>query len=215
MEIINNFLLQSRILPVVTFKDSEDAIPTANALIDGGINAIEVTYRSSSASESIKKIKKQFPNMMVAAGTIKTNCQLQEAVESGADLIVSPHIDSKLIEIAKMINIPFIPGIQTATEIEMAEKLGLNLVKFFPAEYAGGTDIIKAWSSVFPKIKLLPTGGISISNMNEYLSQSNVLCVGGSWITNAELIENKSFSKIEELAKKSLGKVNATKVQYS
>ncbi len=208
MNKISEILYNTSILPVVTIDDELNAVPVAESLIEGGINIIEIAFRSDAAAGSIKRVKSNFPNMIIGAGTVKTPGQMELALKNGADFVVSPHLDSNLIKHAKKLNSLCIPGIQTATEIEMAEELGLKIVKFFPAAYAGGTNMIKAWGSVFPNVKFIPTGGITLDTMNKYLQLDNVLCVGGSWIASEALINNKSFIDIKENASEAINKKN-------
>ncbi len=194
----------SPIVPVVVIEDIKDAVPLAQSLIEGGIPIIEVTLRSSCALEAIELIAKNVPKMRVGAGTILNPTQLEQAQNRGAEFLISPGLTIKLLEHAKKKDMPLIPGVSSSSEVMQALELGYSALKFFPAEYCGGVKLLNAFNGPFKGVKFCPTGGISIDNMHSYLNLENVLCVGGSWLTPKNLIQNKEWDKITEICKRAL-----------
>ncbi|GAA9197652.1 bifunctional 4-hydroxy-2-oxoglutarate aldolase/2-dehydro-3-deoxy-phosphogluconate aldolase [Helicobacter pylori] len=194
----------SPIVPVVVIENIKDAVPLAQSLVEGGIQIIEVTLRSSCALEAIELIAKNVSKMRVGAGTILNPTQLEQAQNRGAEFLISPGLTIKLLEHAKKKDMPLIPGVSSSSEVMQALELGYSALKFFPAEYCGGVKLLNAFNGPFKGVKFCPTGGISIDNMHSYLSLENVLCVGGSWLTPKHLIQNKEWDKITEICKRSL-----------
>ncbi|GAA6983117.1 bifunctional 4-hydroxy-2-oxoglutarate aldolase/2-dehydro-3-deoxy-phosphogluconate aldolase [Helicobacter pylori] len=194
----------SPIVPVVVIENIKDAVPLAQSLIEGGIHIIEVTLRSSCALEAIELITKNVPKMRVGVGTILNPTQLEQAQNRGAEFLISPGLTIKLLEYAKKKDMPLIPGVSSSSEVMQALELGYNALKFFPAEYCGGVKLLNAFNGPFKGVKFCPTGGISADNMHSYLNLENVLCVGGSWLTPKNLIQNKEWDKITEICKRSL-----------
>ncbi len=194
----------SPIVPVVVIENIKDAVPLAQSLIEGGIHIIEVTLRSSCALEAIELIAKNVPKMRVGAGTILNPTQLEQAQNRGAEFLISPGLTIKLLEYAKKKDMPLIPGVSSSSEVMQALELGYSALKFFPAEYCGGVKLLNAFNGPFKEVKFCPTGGISADNMRSYLNLENVLCVGGSWLTPKNLIQNKEWDKITEICKRSL-----------
>ncbi len=194
----------SPIVPVVVIENIKDAVPLAQSLIEGGIHIIEVTLRSSCALEAIELIAKNVPKMRVGAGTILNPTQLEQAQNRGAEFLISPGLTIKLLEHAKKKDMPLIPGVSSSSEVMQALELGYSALKFFPAEYCGGVKLLNAFNGPFKGVKFCPTGGISADNMRSYLNLENVLCVGGSWLTPKNLIQNKEWDKITEICKRSL-----------
>ncbi len=194
----------SPIIPVVVIENIKDAVPLAQSLVEGGIHIIEVTLRSSCALEAIELIAKNVPKMRVGVGTILNPTQLEQAQNRGAEFLISPGLTIKLLEHAKKKDMPLIPGVSSSSEVMQALELGYSTLKFFPAEYCGGVKLLNAFNGPFKGVKFCPTGGISIDNMHSYLNLENVLCVGGSWLTPKNLIQNKEWDKITEICKRSL-----------
>ncbi|MGL2739091.1 bifunctional 4-hydroxy-2-oxoglutarate aldolase/2-dehydro-3-deoxy-phosphogluconate aldolase [Helicobacter pylori] len=194
----------SPIVPVVVIEDIKDAVPLVQSLVEGGIQIIEVTLRSSCALEAIELIAKNVPKMRVGAGTILNPTQLEQAQNRGAEFLISPGLTIKLLEYAKKKDMPLIPGVSSSSEVMQALELGYSALKFFPAEYCGGVKLLNAFNGPFKGVKFCPTGGISADNMRSYLNLENVLCVGGSWLTPKNLIQNKEWDKITEICKRSL-----------
>ncbi|MFP6079277.1 bifunctional 4-hydroxy-2-oxoglutarate aldolase/2-dehydro-3-deoxy-phosphogluconate aldolase [Helicobacter pylori] len=194
----------SPIVPVVVIENIKDAVPLAQSLIEGGIPIIEVTLRSSCALEAIELIAKNVPKMHVGAGTILNLTQLEQAQNRGAEFLISPGLTIKLLEHAKKKDMPLIPGVSSSSEVMQALELGYSALKFFPAEYCGGVKLLNAFNGPFKGVKFCPTGGVSVDNMRSYLALENVVCVGGSWLTPKNLIQNKEWDKITEICKRSL-----------
>ena len=192
------------IVPVIVIEDVENAVPLAEALIDAGLPVAEVTFRTKSAKESIDKIAKAFPEIHLGAGTVLTVDQVKSAVDVGAKYIVSPGINSKVVEYCVTKDISITPGIATPTEIEMALEFNLEVVKYFPAEPLGGVNYLKAISAPFGGLKFIPTGGIDEKNIISYLQFSKVLACGGSWMVKSDLITNKKFDVIKKLTSEAL-----------
>ena len=192
---------QTGIVPVVVLNEVKDAVPLAQALINGGLPCAEVTFRTDAAQQSIAEISKKFPQMFVGAGTVLTTEQVDRAVDAGAKFIVSPGFNPKVVEYCIKKGYPMTPGIMTPTELEMALGFGLDVVKFFPAENAGGLKMIKAMAAPYTKMKFMPTGGINPQNVREYLQCDKILACGGSWMVKGELINSGNFAEIEKLTK--------------
>ncbi len=189
------------IIPVILLKESKDAVPLAEALMKGGLACAEVTFRSDAAEESIRQMAEKFPEMLVGAGTVLTTEQVDKAVSAGAKFIVSPGLNPKIVKYCMERNIIMVPGIVTPSEVEQALELGLDVVKFFPAEPSGGLEMIKAISAPYKKIKFIPTGGINEENVSSYLCTECILACGGTWMVKSELIENGAFHEVMKLAK--------------
>lgn len=189
------------VVPVVVLNKAEDALPLAKALIKGGLPCAEVTFRTEEAEESIRRMSQSFPEMLVGAGTVLTLEQVKRAVNAGAKFIVSPGLDLEIVDYCMEHKIPVFPGCITPSEVAQAVKRGIKIVKFFPAEQAGGIAMIKAMSAPYRAVRFMPTGGISVNNLKDYLSFDRVICCGGSWMVKEELMEAGDFDKIESLAK--------------
>ena len=189
------------VVPVVVLNDADDAVPLADALIKGGLQCAEVTFRTDAAEESIRRICESFPDMLVGAGTVLTTKQVERAYKAGAKFIVSPGFDPEIIDCCISIGLPVLPGCITPSEIAQAVKRGLKVVKFFPAEQSGGVAMIKAMAAPYSMVKFMPTGGISTKNLADYLSCDKILCCGGSWMVKEDLIRSGSFDKITDMTR--------------
>jgi 2-dehydro-3-deoxyphosphogluconate aldolase/(4S)-4-hydroxy-2-oxoglutarate aldolase len=187
------------IIPVIAIDSAEDAVPLAQALVDGGLPCAEVTFRTPTAEASIKAIAKKFPNMALGAGTVLTTEQVDRAIGAGAKYIVSPGLNPVVVEYCLKKGIPATPGVATPSDVERALALGLDVVKFFPAEAAGGVSFLKAMSAPYKGLKFIPTGGIDEKNLLSYLRLPAVLACGGSWMVKQELIAGKQFETIRQL----------------
>ena len=198
VEVLKRFE-EIKIIPVVVLESAEDAEPLGAALMEGGLPAAEVTFRTDAAEESIRIMAEHFPEMLVGAGTVLTTEQVDRAVAAGAKFIVSPGFDEEIVKYCLEKDIPVCPGIATPTELIQAVKLGLDHVKFFPAEQAGGLAMINAIGAAFPHVKFMPTGGINVTNISDYLSCPRVFCCGGSWMVKGDLIKEGRFDRIKEL----------------
>lgn len=177
------------IIPVIKLERVEDAVPLARALLEGGIPVAEVTFRTEAAAAGIAAIRRELPQMLVGAGTVLTTEQTAAAIESGAQFVVAPGSNDRVIEGVLAAGIPMIPGVATPSEIEAALERGLRVLKLFPAEVLGGIAMLKALAGPYPQVQFVPTGGIFASNLKSYLQQKNVLAVGGSWMIQSDLDE--------------------------
>lgn len=187
------------IVPVVVLDDAKDAEPLAKALCEGGLPCAEVTFRTEAAEESIRIISKKYPEMLVGAGTVLTIEQVDRAVAAGAKFIVSPGFNPRIVKYCLDKNIPVTPGTQTPSEMEQALEMGLDVVKFFPAEPAGGLSMIKAVAAPYTKLKFMPTGGINLSNVEDYLKYDRILACGGSWMVKGNLVKEGKFDEIQKM----------------
>ena len=195
---------QYGIVPVVVLNDSKDAAPLADALCDGGLACAEVTFRTETAADSIRIMTEKHPEMLVGAGTVLTTKQVDEAVKAGARFIVSPGLNPTVVKYCIEKNIPITPGVATPSEMEQAIELGLNLVKFFPAEPSGGLAMINAVAAPYTMLKFMPTGGINPTNVKDYLNSDKIFACGGSWMVKGNLINDGNFDKIKELTKEAV-----------
>ena len=193
-----------RIVPVVVLEDAKDAAPLANALCEGGLACAEVTFRTDEAAEVIKEMKKARPDMLVGAGTVLTKEQVDQAVDAGAQFIVSPGLNPEIVEYCVNKNLTIIPGCANPSDVEQALKYHLEVVKFFPAEALGGLKLIKAMSAPYKNVKFMPTGGINPKNVKEYLDFKAIIACGGTWMVPKDAVENKEFDKIEKLTKEAV-----------
>ena len=189
------------IIPVVVLEKSSDAVPLTKALLAGGINVAEVTFRTEAAEESIRLIADQVPEMLVGAGTVLTLGQLDRAYQAGARFIVSPGFDPKLVERCRELELPIFPGAVTPTEIMQILNEGLDIVKFFPAGNFGGLKTMKSLAAPFTNIRFMPTGGVNADNLAEFLEFDKILAVGGSWICSSKLVKEGKFDEITKLCK--------------
>ena len=189
------------IVPVVVLEDVSQAVPTAHALLKGGINAMEITFRTAAAKGSIAKVAAEVPEMIVGAGTVINVEQVHDAVEAGAKFLVSPGSDADVIREAAKLNVPIAPGVVTPSEIMLGLKLGIKIFKFFPAENYGGLKTIKSLCGPFPQIKFIPTGGISQANAADYIKNPKIQAVGGSWMVSKDMINAGDFEGITRKSK--------------
>lgn len=189
------------IVPVVVLNDAKDAEPLAKALCDGGLACAEVTFRTAAAEESIRIMSEKFPDMLVGAGTVLTTEQVDRAVAAGAKFIVSPGLNPRIVKYCVDKGILITPGCANPSDIEQALEQGLEVVKFFPAEAAGGLKMIKAMAAPYVGVKFMPTGGINQNNVREYLAYDRILACGGSWMVKSDLVDAGKFDEIEKLAR--------------
>lgn len=199
---IHEIFEKIHVVPVITMEDANDAQKLAAALEEGGMPVAEITFRTGAAAETISIMTKAFPNMLIGAGTVLSTRNAEDAIKAGARFIVSPGLNPEVVRYCIERNVPVIPGAVTATEIETAMSMGLRYLKFFPAEAMGGVRTIKALCAPYPEVEFMPTGGINMDNMAEYLMCSKVFAVGGSWIAPKELIADAKFEQITENAAK-------------
>ena len=192
------------IVPVVVLDDAKDAAPLAKALIDGGLPCAEVTFRTEAAEECIRIMSEQFPEMLVGAGTVLTTEQVDRAVAAGAKFIVSPGLNPRIVKFCVEKGILITPGCANPSDVEQAIENGLEVVKFFPAEQAGGLPMIKAMAAPYTNMMFMPTGGISPSNVRDYLGFKKIIACGGSWMVKGDLVKAGDYAKITELSKEAV-----------
>jgi 2-dehydro-3-deoxyphosphogluconate aldolase/(4S)-4-hydroxy-2-oxoglutarate aldolase len=195
-------LKKTRLIPLVTIPDPELAVPLAQALIAGGVNWLEITFRNDLAEEGLKKIHDAKLPIHIGAGTVRTVYQVQKAYEAGAEFLITPGFNDAVSKFAQKHKIPIFPGVDSTLGIEQAQDLGLSVLKFFPAAEAGGIGWLKAIQGPYYDIQFIPTGGINFTNLADYLALKNVIAVGGSFLAPNELIKEKKFDQITALAKK-------------
>ena len=194
-------LKKAGVIPVVKLDSAEYAVPLAKALLAGGIDIIEITFRTDAAAESIRRISEECPQMCVGAGTVLTREQIDQAKENGAVFCVAPGLNAGVVRYALEKDMYMLPGVMTPSEIEQGMELGLNVFKFFPAGAAGGIPMIKALRGPYHKVSFVPTGSVSLENMAEYLSTPGVIAIGGSFLADSKLIRSGNFARITEIAK--------------
>ena len=205
MNAMNTAISQIGVVPVIKLNNPErDAANLGKALCAGGVPVAEITFRAAGADTAIKLMKEACPDMLVGAGTVTTTAQIDKVIAAGGDFIVSPGFDPELVAYAQEKNIPIFPGCTTASEYHQALKFGLELIKFFPAEQSGGLAKIKALAAPFPQFKVMPTGGISLKNLADYIKAPVIAACGGSYMVTADLIDNNKWDEITELCKKSV-----------
>lgn len=192
------------IIPVVVLNDAKDAAPLAKALCEGGLPVAEVTFRTDAAEESIRIMSKEFPDMLVGAGTVLTTEQVDRAVNAGAKFIVSPGLNPKVVKYCQEKGVPITPGTSSPTDIEAALELGLDVVKFFPAEQSGGIAKIKAMAAPYTNVRFMPTGGINAANLKDYLDFPKIVACGGSWMVKGDLVKEGNFEEIKRLTKEAV-----------
>ncbi len=199
MENIYERFEKTGIIPVVVLDDVDDALPLAGALMRGGLPCAEVTFRTDAAEESIRIMASEYPDMLVGAGTVLTPSQAERAINAGAGFIVSPGLNPDVVKYCMARGVPITPGVMTPTEMEMAMGLGLSVLKFFPAEPAGGLAMIKAVAAPYTQLRFMPTGGINAKNVRDYLAYDRIIACGGSWMVKKDLINQGRFAEVERL----------------
>ena len=205
MNAFNQKISEIGVVPVIKLNHPErDAVPLAKALCAGGVPVAEVTFRAEGAEKAIARMKEACPDMIVGAGTVTRAEQIDAVIAAGGEFIVTPGFDAELVAYAQEKHIPVFPGCTTATDYHAALKFGLEVIKFFPAELSGGLAKIKALSAPFPMFRVMPTGGINLSNLKTYLSSPIIAACGGSYMVTAELIDNQKWDEITELCRQSV-----------
>ena len=195
------------VLPVVKINNAGDSENLAASLLAGDLPAVEITFRTDAAAESITRIRKKFPDMLIGAGTVLTPAQVDSAVEAGAEFIVAPGFNPRIVEYCSKLDIPFIPGVNSPSRIEEAMEYGLKVLKFFPAEASGGIRMLKSLSGPYAEMKFIPTGGISRDNLLDYLSLPSILACGGSWISPSSMISEGRFDDIAKIASRTVSDI--------
>ncbi|MBQ0831471.1 bifunctional 4-hydroxy-2-oxoglutarate aldolase/2-dehydro-3-deoxy-phosphogluconate aldolase [Marinobacter sp.] len=206
-ERIRSVLSASLLMPVITIKHPDDAIPLCQALFDGGVRVMEITLRTEHGLNAIKAVREALPKAWVGAGTVTSLAQYRQAETAGAQFIVTPGVTEAILEFSLTSEAPLLPGISTASELLLGYGLGYREFKFFPAEVAGGAPALKALGGPFPDATFCPTGGIRRETAREYLALTNVQTVGGSWLTPEEVVAQKDWAQITEIARGSLSDI--------
>lgn len=189
-----------RVVPVVELPSAGDAVPLAQTLVAAGLPCLEITFRTAAARAGLEAVRRRFPDLLLGAGTVLSAEQLEAAAGCGVDFVVSPGLNATLVEDCRSRGLPVLPGICTPTELELARSLGLELVKFFPAEAIGGVALLRALCGPYREISFVPTGGINVENLTDYLALRQVAACGGSWMVKPELLRTGAFDRIGVLA---------------
>lgn len=200
MKSIERRLKELKVIPVIAIDSGDDAMELGKVLIENGLPAAEITFRTPAAALAITSIRKAYPEMLLGAGTVLSCEQVNQAIDAGADFIVSPGFNPTTVRYCQQRGVPIIPGVNNPSLVEQAMEMGLKTLKFFPAEPSGGISMLKAMSAVYP-VSFMPTGGVSAKNIIDYLSLNNVLACGGTWMVPAELIKAKDWNAIARLVK--------------
>jgi 2-dehydro-3-deoxyphosphogluconate aldolase/(4S)-4-hydroxy-2-oxoglutarate aldolase len=207
MSSITEQLQALKVIPVIAIEQAEDIIPLGAALVNNGLPVAEITFRSAAAVEAIRLLRQSQPEMLIGAGTVLNREQVIAAKEAGATFIVSPGFNPNTVKACQELDIPIIPGVNNPSTMEAALEMGLTTLKFFPAEASGGTAMIKALLAPYTQVKLMPTGGISTHNINEYLAIPRVIACGGSWMVDKKLIAEKQWEEIGRLTREAVAQV--------
>ncbi len=197
---IKDIMYTAPVIPVMVINRLEQAVPLANALVEGGLNVLEITLRTPVALDAIRQIKAEVKDAIVGAGTIINRESLQQAIDAGAEFLVSPGFTEDLIEAASATPIPLLPGVTSPGEVMRLMERGIYEMKFFPAEAAGGVAMLKSIGGPLPQVTFCPTGGVDPQNAEQYLALNNVACVGGSWMAPADLVDAKNWDEIRQRA---------------
>jgi len=198
--LVKEIMQKSRVIPVLVINKIEDAVPLATALVNGGLNVLEITLRTPVAIEAIRQIKQALPNTIVGSGTVINRSTLNDSLEAAVDFMVSPGTTPELLDEVSQTSAPLLPGASTPSEVMNLMAQGFDAMKFFPAEASGGVDMLKSIGGPLPQVTFCPTGGINLNNAAKYLSLNNVSCVGGTWMLDKELIDQKNWTEITRLA---------------
>lgn len=196
-----------KIVPVIALDKAQDILPLGKILIENGLPVAEITFRSAAAQEAIRPLRHTYPEMLIAAGTVLTVEQVVQAKEAGADFVVTPGFNPKIVQLCQDLQLPITPGVNSTMAIEAALDRGITAVKFFPAEASGGAKMIKALVAPYSQLQIMPTGGIGLHNIQDYLAIPNVVACGGSWFVEKSLINGQNWQEIEKLTQEALQKV--------
>lgn len=207
MEKLMKEISAAKVIPVIKLNKAADAVPLARALRRGGMNSAEITFRTAAAAESIRLIAEEFPDMLVAAGTVLTPEQADVAMAAGAKFIVSPGLNPVVVKHCLDKGYPILPGVCTPSEVEQGLSFGLTHLKFFPAEAAGGVKMIKALAAPYTNVRFMPTGGVNANNLKDYLGCKAVFACGGSWMVPADKIDEGRFDEIEALTAEAVARM--------
>ncbi|TDE24383.1 bifunctional 4-hydroxy-2-oxoglutarate aldolase/2-dehydro-3-deoxy-phosphogluconate aldolase [Vibrio owensii] len=206
MTTLNDQLANLKVIPVIAINKAEDAIPLGRTLVENGMPCAEITFRTECAAEAIRAMRAEFPEMLIGAGTILTNEQVDQAIEAGVDFIVSPGFNPRTVQYCLDKGVAIVPGVNNPSLVEQAMEMGLRTLKFFPAEPSGGVGMLKALTAVYP-VKFMPTGGVSLGNVDEYLSIPSVLACGGTWMVPTKLIDEGKWDELGTLVRDAVAHV--------
>ncbi|MEZ8881295.1 MULTISPECIES: bifunctional 4-hydroxy-2-oxoglutarate aldolase/2-dehydro-3-deoxy-phosphogluconate aldolase [Vibrio] len=207
MTTLNEQLANLKVIPVIAINRAEDAIPLGKALVENGMPCAEITLRTECAIEAIRIMREEFPDMLIGSGTVLTNEQVDASIEAGVDFIVSPGFNPRTVQYCIDKGVAIVPGVNNPSLVEQAMEMGLRTLKFFPAEPSGGTGMLKALTAVYP-VKFMPTGGVSLKNVDEYLSIPSVLACGGTWMVPTNLIDEGKWDELGKLVRDAVEFVN-------
>ncbi|NRF29540.1 bifunctional 4-hydroxy-2-oxoglutarate aldolase/2-dehydro-3-deoxy-phosphogluconate aldolase [Vibrio coralliilyticus] len=206
IEMINK-LKQFKVIPVIQINSVEQAIPLAKVLVENGLPVAEVTFRTEAAADAIKAMREAYPEMCIGAGTVLNAEQIEQAQQAGAEFVVAPGLNPNTVRRCQEVGMPIVPGVNSPSQVEQALELGLNFLKFFPAEASGGVAMVKSLLAPYVDVSLMPTGGIGKSNVNDYLAIDRVVCCGGTWMVAPKLIENEQWEEIGQLVREAVAHV--------
>ncbi|MGR5002090.1 bifunctional 4-hydroxy-2-oxoglutarate aldolase/2-dehydro-3-deoxy-phosphogluconate aldolase [Vibrio celticus] len=200
MKNLDQQLSDIKVVPVIAIKDANKAVKLAQVLMENGLPSAEVTFRTDAAALAIKNMREAYPEMLIGAGTILNSTQVDAAIDAGVDFIVSPGFNPSTVKYCQQRNVAIIPGVNNPSLVEQAMSMGLKTLKFFPAEPSGGVSMLKALTAVYP-VKFMPTGGVSPSNVSDYLAIPSILACGGTWMVPGELIDNEHWDDLAKLVR--------------
>ncbi|MBY7887550.1 bifunctional 4-hydroxy-2-oxoglutarate aldolase/2-dehydro-3-deoxy-phosphogluconate aldolase [Vibrio fluvialis] len=204
MKTLNEQLRDIKVVPVIAIKDANKAVKLAEVLIENGLPCAEVTFRTEQAALAMKNMREGFPDMLIGAGTVLTTAQVDQAIEAGVDFVVSPGFNPTTVKYCQQRGVTIVPGVNNPSLVEQAMEMGLDTLKFFPAEPSGGVAMLKALTAVYP-VSFMPTGGVSPSNVKNYLAIPAVLACGGTWMVPNDLIDNEKWDELAVLVKEVAG----------
>lgn len=208
MKTLNQQLSEIKVVPVIAIKDASKAVKLAQVLIENGLPCAEVTFRTEQAALAMKAMREAYPDMLIGAGTVLNTQHVDQAIEAGVDFVVSPGFNPETVKYCQQRNVAIVPGVNNPSLVEQAMAMGLDTLKFFPAEPSGGVAMLKALTAVYP-VKFMPTGGVSPSNVNDYLAINSVLACGGTWMVPNDLIDNEKWDELATLVSEVAGVINA------
>ncbi|MFA0030209.1 bifunctional 4-hydroxy-2-oxoglutarate aldolase/2-dehydro-3-deoxy-phosphogluconate aldolase [Vibrio breoganii] len=200
MSNIEQQLREIKVVPVITINNAQQAVPLAKVLVENGLPCAEVTFRTEAGAESIRLMREAYSELLIGAGTVLSTAQVDQAIEAGADFVVSPGLNPKVVTYCQQRGMPIVPGVNNPSLVEQAMELGLKTLKFFPAEPSGGVPMLKALTAVYP-VSFMPTGGVSPNNLQEYLAIDAVVACGGTWIVPTKLVDEQDWDAIAQFIK--------------
>lgn len=200
MSVLLEKLAALKVIPVIAIKNADHAVALGKVLVENGMPSAEITFRTPAAAQAIRNLRAAFPEMIIGAGTVLTPAQVDEAIDAGVDFIVSPGFNPTTVRYCQQRGMPIIPGVNNPSLVEQAMEMGLTTLKFFPAEPSGGLNMLKALTAVYP-VKFMPTGGVSPTNVKDYLALKSVFACGGTWMVPSDLVDNQRWDEIGRLVR--------------